>query len=130
MRRFWLVLFLAAPLRAEYPFFPPVESTTTVESAAPAPDPFAVEAARRFDAPAEKVLKLRRRGFGKTELLSFLAIAKASKKTWDDLVQERDKGASLRRMAEEAGLDYNALFDRSTALKGEIEEKIGPGGHQ
>lgn len=87
--------------------------------AAPA-DPFAEEAARRTGTDAKNVVDLRRRGFGKTELLSFIAIAAASKKPWDDLVKERLRGKPLRRMAEEAGLDYNPLFENSSALKIEI----------
>jgi hypothetical protein len=101
-----------------------VESSGTVTAAPLESDPFASEAAKRFGVPVEKTLKLRQKGFGKTELLTFLAVAKASPKSWEQLVEEREKGRALRKMAEEAGLDPDALFDRSSALKKEIEKGI------
>jgi hypothetical protein len=121
MKRFLLLFLLASPLAADDMYF---SSGTVSESTAPFTDPFADEAARRLNAKPEEVLDLRRRGFGKTEILSFIAISRASKTSWDELVKERERGTPMRRMAGEAGLDYNAVFDRSTALKKEIDSSL------
>lgn len=122
----WVVfLLLAAPAMAGE-----VVAVSTTASAANVPgEPFAAAAAKRLSLDEKSVADLRRKGFGKTEILSFAAIAKASKKTWDELLKERQQGTSLRRMAEEAGLDYNAVFERSSAVRDEIDkglEKTGP----
>ena len=119
-----MLLLLAVPAAAEGLA---VSTPTAVGSVSL--DPFAAAAAKRLSLEEKSIAELRRKGFGKTEIFSFAAIAKASKKTWDELVKERQQGASLRKMAEEAGLDYNAVFERSSALRDEIDkglEKNGP----
>lgn len=99
------------------------------ESTAPLrewPTPFAKELSRRLDWPLEKLERLEKRGFGRTEMVSFVAIAQKSSKTWDELVKQREKGATLRSMAEEAGLTYNDVFRNSQKIKSEIDEKTIP----
>ena len=124
MKRFvFLALAFAQLSVAGFPDEPDAVEVSTAPVSAEA---FSVEAARHLNVPMEKVRDLRHRGFGKTEVLSFFAISSASKKPWDQLVKERERGTPLRRLAEEAGLDYNALFEKSRSLKKEIEASPPP----
>lgn len=99
-------------------------SNYEVRRSSAARTPFAEKAAVRLDWPLEKLAKLERRGFGRTEMVSFVAIARKTEKTWEELVKEREAGASLRLMAEKVGLDYNKLFEESSRTKKEIEASL------
>lgn len=119
----WIVLLLiAAPAAAANEAVAIATNTTT--SGTPASEPFTAAAAKKLGRNEADLAALRRQGFGKTEILSFSAIARASKKTWEALLKERLQGKHLRNLAEEAGLDYDALFERSSALRDEIEMSL------
>lgn len=135
MTKYALILVLAflsaGSLRAQ-----DVEKTESMlspfeleESTAPLrewPTPFAKELAERLKWPLEKLEKLEKRGFGRTEMISFVAIARRSSKSWDELIKQREKGSKMRAMAEEAGLVYNDLFRESQKIKAEVDAKVVP----
>jgi hypothetical protein len=109
------------------PFALAADPTVQASTAAATTDSFtgfAEAAAKRLELEPEQVRALRRKGFGKTEILSFAAIAGESEEGWEPLLERRLKGTPMRVLAEDAGLDYNALFEASTALKAEIEKSL------
>jgi len=99
------------------PFDAPV-STTTLRARTKA---FAKEAAGRLSLPAEKMEKIEALGFGRAEMIAFAMIVEKSTKSWEDQVKARQKGVTLRSMAEEAGMNYKDVFFASRAMKEEIE---------
>lgn len=117
-----LLLLLAAPAAAANETVAVATNTTT--SGTPTVEPFTAAAAQKLGRNEADLAGLRRQGFGKTEMLIFSAIAKASEKTWEALVKERLQGKPLRKLAEEEGLDYDALFERSSTLRDEIEMSL------
>lgn len=88
------------------------------------PTTFARRLAQKADWPLEKIEKLERKGYGRTEIISLIEIARRSPKTWDDLVKERDKGKKMRELAEEAALNYNEVFRRAQKLRDEINAEV------
>ena len=62
-----------------------------------------------------------RRGVYRRELLILYDMAEGSGTPLRDLVRKREKGASLRDLAEETGSDIMKLFREAAALQGEIE---------
>ncbi len=105
-------------------FSSPFETEKSTIPAKKEPSPYAKELAARENWPLEQVQKMEKRGFGRTEMVSFIAIARRSPKKWDELVKEREKGATLRQMARDAGLDYDELFSRSMKIREEIVRKL------
>jgi hypothetical protein len=128
------VLLAAAPLRAQDAaggadaggLFAPFEVEEATAPLREWPSPFVKELALKLDWPLEKLEKLEKRGFGRTEMISFVAVARKSAKSWDDLVKQREKGATMRSLAEEAGLTYNDVFRESRRVKAEVDAKTAP----
>jgi hypothetical protein len=99
----------------------PFETDSSTTALRDYPTPFTKELAQRVDWPLDKLEKIERKGFGRTEMISLVAIARKSRKSWDRLVKDRDKGVPLRSLAEEAGLVYLDVFRNSQKLKTEID---------
>lgn len=98
--------------------FDAVPSTPTVQMR---PKLFAKEAAKRMDWPSEQLEKIQGQGFGRTEIITMVFIAKKSTNTWESLVKQRQKGSTLRAMAERSGLNYKETFLKSMEMKKDIE---------
>ena len=64
-------------------------------------------------APAGELSRLVARGFYKLELIEMILIAKGAGKTLFYLSTRRDKGESLRKIAESYSLEFDALYDQS-----------------
>lgn len=125
IRRAWLLLLLAAPAGAAVEA--PKASTGTavaVSTAAAGGEAFTAEAARRSGAPRERLEALRRKGFGKTEVLMMAELGKAWGGTWEELVKRREAGTPLRELSEEAGVDHDALFEKCRAFRREIDAAL------
>ncbi|HOW28546.1 MAG TPA: hypothetical protein PK876_08625 [Elusimicrobiota bacterium] len=61
----------------------------------------------------KKYGELIRKGFGDHELMTLSLIYSGSGKTgWDRLVKEREKGKTLKQLAEDRGLDYSDIYRR------------------
>jgi hypothetical protein len=70
------------------------------------------------------LVKLEKRGFGRVETVSLILISSATGKYFKDLAKRRLKEKiSLRDLAAEAKLDYNAIHSRAQEIKLTLEAK-------
>jgi hypothetical protein len=124
----FIVLLAAVPVRAELPSedlpVSPFALDASTEPLKVGPSPYVPALAKRLDWPVELIEKIEAKGFGRTEMVIFITFARKSAKSWDDLVKQRQKGNTLRGMAEAEGFVYNDLFRRSREIKLEVEASL------
>jgi hypothetical protein len=136
-----LTLLLAAPAAAQDVLGAPsdaaVLSAVDRSSAPPAEvTPLSLALSLAFDAttwaavgvstasPAGDVAELMARGYYRLEILQLTLLAEASGKRLLDLRTRRTKdGLTLRALAEEARVPYDALLDRAEALAAGVERR-------
>jgi len=125
-------LLLAAPAGAQFgagagvgPDFMSERSSDSVAVARAASTPLALALSLSYDsttwaqvgvstaAPAAELARFVVRGFYKLELIEMILIAKRSGKTLSYLSTRRDKGETLRKIAESFSLDFDGLYDQS-----------------
>ncbi|HRY29415.1 MAG TPA: hypothetical protein P5079_05180 [Elusimicrobiota bacterium] len=129
MKKSLLMLLLltagGVTVRAEPPDpFASFEIPSSTKPASAEMSPFVKELATTLNWPADQLQTLERRGFGRTEMATFVAIAKKTSKPWAELIKAREKGATLRQMTEEAGLVYNDVFRESRRAKQNVENRL------
>lgn len=143
MARFFLLTLLlaAAPARSQDVLGTPADSavlSAVDRSSAPPAEvtPLSLALSLAFDAttwaavgvstasPAGDVAELMARGYYRLEILQLTLLAKASGKRLLDLRTRRTKdGLTLRRLAEEARVPYDALLDEAEALAAGVERR-------
>ena len=64
-------------------------------------------------APAADISRFVARGFYKVELIEMIRVAERAGKTLSYLSSRREKGETLRKIAESLSLDFDALYDQS-----------------
>lgn len=141
MARFGLLTLLlaAAPARAQDVLGAPADSpalSAVDRSSSPSAEvtPLSLALSLAFDAttwaavgvstasPAGDVAELMARGYYRLEILQLTLLAEASGKRLLDMRTRRTKdGLTLRQLAEEAKVPYDALLDRAEALAAGVE---------
>ena len=85
------------------------------------PTPYVSAAALKLNFPMERLVKMEKMGFGRSEMVAMVLILRGNAETkWDSLLKAREEGRPLGELAVEAGLDRNDLFRRSLVLRDEI----------
>ncbi|PIP84218.1 MAG: hypothetical protein COR54_05295 [Elusimicrobia bacterium CG22_combo_CG10-13_8_21_14_all_63_91] len=74
--------------------------------------------------PVQAASLLIKKGHYRLELLQLVLIAKDSKGRLLDLTAKRAKGASLRSLAQEAGVDYDGVYVRAGRLAVEVDRRL------
>ena len=90
-------------------------------------EPFVEALSKRVNVSDSTLMNAMERGFGRSELIRLILISKKSGKSLPDLLQEREKGTSLKKISESAKLDNKALRKEALAMLKELEteeEKI------
>ncbi len=70
--------------------------------------------------------RLAREGYYKRELITLVVTAARAKKPLQELVAERRKGASLERIAQSRGLDYDQVYDSALAIEEIVDKEYLP----
>ncbi|MBI4395621.1 MAG: hypothetical protein HY548_00905 [Elusimicrobia bacterium] len=120
------LFMLAVPALAQGLDAPESEIETSTAPLKTYPSPFTKALAERFDRPVDPLKKLEMTGYGRTEMITLILISSESAKPWDELIKERGKGTKLRKIAEDAGLNYNDIFRRSEQIRKEINATLPP----
>jgi len=98
---------------------PPIE-----KSVEEGKNPFLTELAERFSVKEKELDKLYNRGYGYSELIKIILIAKKIDKSLEEIVKEREKGKKISKIAEEYKLNYQKIHLESLKIKGEIKSSL------
>jgi hypothetical protein len=138
MRRsfLWAGLMLTAaaafaagdPMGAPTPFTAPLSLSTGTAgvqvSTTPLGSPFYRHLAQDFDIPMREMIKFERKGFGRSEMVEIILIAKTGNKTIKELGNRRIKDhVPMETLAKEAGMNYREMSKAARDIKLDIEAR-------
>ncbi len=93
-------------------------------STTPLGSPFLRHLAHDYKMNLRDLIKFERRGFARTEIISIALIAEKTGKPLKEYGKRRIKNkVLLRDLAQEAGMDYSALYRKSREIKAAVEAK-------
>jgi len=100
------------------------DGQTPAVSTNPIGSPFYRHLAQEFNLDMHEVVKFERKGFGRGETVTIVLISSATGKPLSEYGKRRMRErVSLRTLAAEANLNYDALHARASAIKVQIEAK-------
>jgi len=85
-------------------------------------DPMILAIALRFDLEGKEVDKLRRRGYGYSEIIKVLLIAEYAKVDFKEIAKLRDKPEPFRKIIKKYNLDIDDIERKTGEIRGQIEE--------
>ena len=103
-----------------YPF-PDLEEIAPKKTEARPANPFVQALARKFNVPEKILSEATDKGFGREELIRLILISKKSSKPLEDLIEERQKGARLAKIAKSAGQDNKQIRQEAGSVLKEVE---------
>lgn len=90
----------------------------------PIGSPFYRHLAFDYNIDLRELVKFEKKGFGRTEIVTLILISTHTKIPLKDYGNKRLKDkVKLRTLAEEAKMDYDALYKQARTIKEQIEEK-------
>jgi hypothetical protein len=78
------------------------------------------------DGPVTELTRLNLAGYYKLELIQLVLLSAQGKKTFKEAVEKRGKGASLRSLSQEWGVDYDKLYESSLAVEEIVDAQYLP----
>lgn len=87
-------------------------------------DAFIERIAIKFDQKSDDLQPLRRKGYGKVEIIKLVLISQKSNQPLKELVKKRDKNERLTKIAQEYNLDYKQINLEAYEIKEEIETSL------
>lgn len=117
---------------------PPLPPAVSEKPEAPGPAPIAeaialavgattwAEVKISTEGPVMELTRLNLAGYYKLELIQLVLLSARGKKTFKEAVEKRGKGASLRAMSEEWGVDYDKLYESSLAVEEIVDSQYLP----
>lgn len=76
--------------------------------------------------PAADLSSMLRRGYYKLELIQAVLLASKAKASLKDVAAAHDKGKSMRDLAKEKQVDFDALYEEALRLDQDVVEKLFP----
>lgn len=117
---------LCSLVRADVDLYPlpQIEDGQTAKPKEPPPvDPFVRAMSERMKVSEDILADATAKGFGRAELLRLILISQKSGRPLKELIQERDKGARLAKIAQESNCDNWSVRREALAILKELEAR-------
>lgn len=88
-------------------------------------DAFIERIAIRLDQDPDELHSLRRKGYGRVELIKLILIAKKTKQPLNEIVKLRNRKEKIKKIAEKYNLDYKKIYFQAKKIKLEIKREEG-----
>ena len=102
--------------------FPEVDEAKPKKEEPKPVEPFVQALAKKMDLPEKVLTEATEKGFGRMELIRLILMAKKSGKSLTDLIQEREKGTRLAKIAESAKADNRAVKKEAGEILKDLEK--------
>lgn len=78
------------------------------------------------EGPVMELTRLNLAGYYKLELIQLVLLSAQGKKTFKEAVEKRGKGASLRDISKDWGVDYDKLYESALAVEEFVDAQYLP----
>jgi hypothetical protein len=94
-------------------------------STTPIGSPFLRHYANDYHLDLYELVKFEKRGFGRSEIITIALISQKTGKPMKEYGKRRlnEKGLTLKKLAEEAGMDYAVVYEQAQSIKKIVEAK-------